>query len=397
MPNTEIKLIEIEEISESNAPVVYVAGGLKHFFEKVRDEVKGEVPDLTTAKGRARIASLAAKVSKSKVAVEKPGREYLKRLKEMPKVVESELREFIIAMDSLRDEIRKPLTDWEEADVARRDALEDRVQAIKDCAFFDETPSSQQVAEAIAEIEVITLDDSWQEFLADAGQAKDQSLTKLRALLIERTNHEAAQAELEKLRKEREEREQKDRDEQIAREAADTARREAEEKANREREEQETRVRNERLAAEKRESDLRLQAEQAERQAEQDRLARIESERRAAQEKADNERRQKEMAEQAEADRIEAEQRAEQQKIDAEKRQQEAVEQARKDEQARQQAAEAEERRQAEAREADKQHRAKINSAALKAFIEGGMTEETAKLAVTLIVMRKIPAIKIEY
>ena len=41
------------------------------------------------------MASLAAKVSKSKTAVEKPGRDYLRRLKEMPKVVEAELREFV--------------------------------------------------------------------------------------------------------------------------------------------------------------------------------------------------------------------------------------------------------------------------------------------------------------
>lgn len=66
-------------------------------------EVTTEVPDLKTAKGRARIASLAATVSKSKAAVEKPGRDYLKRLKEMPKVVEAELREFVTKMDNLRD------------------------------------------------------------------------------------------------------------------------------------------------------------------------------------------------------------------------------------------------------------------------------------------------------
>ena len=98
-----------------------MAGGLKQFIDLVKGEIEGEVPDLTTRKGRERIASLAAKVSKSKTAVEKPGRDYLRRLKEMPKVVEAELREFVTKMDTLRDETRRPLTEWEAAEDARID------------------------------------------------------------------------------------------------------------------------------------------------------------------------------------------------------------------------------------------------------------------------------------
>ena len=101
------QLVSVDDISEDNAPLIYVSGGLKPFIDRVREEVSGEVPDLSTKKGRDRIASLAAKVSKSKVAVEKPGREYLKRLKEMPKVVEAELRGFVTDMDALRDVLAK--------------------------------------------------------------------------------------------------------------------------------------------------------------------------------------------------------------------------------------------------------------------------------------------------
>lgn len=102
------------EVTDDMAPVVYVAGGLDKYFDMVKDAVSGEVPDLTTKKGRDRIASLAAQVSRSKTAVEKPGRAYLKRLKEMPKTVEAELREWVNNCDNLRDEVRRPLTEWEE-------------------------------------------------------------------------------------------------------------------------------------------------------------------------------------------------------------------------------------------------------------------------------------------
>ena len=48
-------------------------------------------------------------------------------------------------------------------------------------------------------------------------------------------------------------------------------------------------------------------------------------------------------------------------------------------------------------READKAHKTAINRAALDAFVQGGMTEECAKLAVTLIAKKAIPAVSITY
>lgn len=48
-------------------------------------------------------------------------------------------------------------------------------------------------------------------------------------------------------------------------------------------------------------------------------------------------------------------------------------------------------------REDDKAHKGKVNRAALEAFIAGGMPEECAKLAVTLIAKRVIPAVIITY
>lgn len=48
-------------------------------------------------------------------------------------------------------------------------------------------------------------------------------------------------------------------------------------------------------------------------------------------------------------------------------------------------------------RERDKAHKAAINRAALEAFVQGGMTEECAKLAVALIAKKSIPAVSIAY
>lgn len=52
---TTKQICKVEDITEDNAASVYVTGGLTAFFDQVKAEVSTEVPDVTTAKGRARI------------------------------------------------------------------------------------------------------------------------------------------------------------------------------------------------------------------------------------------------------------------------------------------------------------------------------------------------------
>lgn len=121
--NTGLVVIDIKPESY---PTLYVTNGLDKYLNQIRQAVN-EVPDVTTAKGRARIASLAASVSRSKTAIEKPGREYLRHLKEQPKIIEAELRRFVIECDEIRDETRRQLTEWE----AEQERLRQEAEAKK--------------------------------------------------------------------------------------------------------------------------------------------------------------------------------------------------------------------------------------------------------------------------
>ena len=380
------QVITIDDISVDNAPAIYVAGGLGQFFDAVKAEVTGEVPDLTTRKGRERIASLAATVSKSKAAVEKPGRDYLRRLKEMPKVVEAELRDFVTKMDNLRDTTRQPLTEWEEAEQARKDKHVDGIQAIKDLAFFEQTPAAAHVADIIAQLELVAISDTWEEFLAEAAQVKDQTLAKLRTLHSERTQYEAEQAELVRLRAESEAQAQRDRDAEIARVAVEQARLQAEQQAQAERD-----------AAARREQELLDQAAATQRAAAQAALdaeaaaerQRLQLELQAEQSRA--------AAAQAETNRIAAEQRAEQDRLAAIRRQEEAVEQARQDEIARANAAADEILRQQKERQADVAHKSKILGEAKQALIGMNISEELAKAIVLKIARGEVPNVSIQF
>ncbi|MCE3114152.1 hypothetical protein [Yersinia enterocolitica] len=210
--NTGLVVIDIKPESY---PTLYVTNGLDKYLNQIRQAVN-EVPDVTTAKGRARIASLAASASRSKTAIEKPGREYLRHLKEQPKIIEAELRRFVIECDEIRDETRRPLTEWE----AEQERLRQEAEAKKKA---EELAAEIEVAHEMA----LLMNDA---FDRDAKAKAD---------------------EIERLRKAHEE--------FIAQQAAEKAKREVEEKAKRDIE-----------AAEQREREAKLAQERAEQKAEQD-------------------------------------------------------------------------------------------------------------------------------
>ena len=354
---------------QETALAVYSApNGLEPWLQQIRAEIDGFTPDISTRKGREAIASMAYKVARSKTALDEVGKKLVADLKEVPKKIDAERKRVRDTLEAWQEEVRRPLNEWQAAEDARVDRHNDGIESIKALARFEESPAASHIARVIADLEVLAIDDSWEEFLPEAAQAKDQTLIALRGLLVKRQKEEAEQAELIRLRAEAEAREQKEREERIAREAAERARLEAEQKAQAEREAVIRREQEAKAAAEHRELQLKLQAEQAER-------ARA----------------------QAEADRVAAEQRAEQERKDAARRAEAAAEQARLEERRRADAAAAEIVRQQEARERDEAHRRSINRAALDAFIAEGMPEECAKQAITLIAQRKIPNIAISY
>lgn len=341
---------------ESALEVYSKPNGLEPWLDKIRAEVTGHVPDLTTKKGRDAIASRAHKVGKAKVALDDIGKELVAELKEVPKKIDAERKRMRDLLDALKEEVRAPLTAWEQAEDDRvqrhKDAIEGIVSLATDCG---ETVES--ICAAITAAEAVAIGPEWEEFEPEAARTKDKVLSGLRDRLAAREKYDAEQAELARFRAAEAVREQKEREERIAKEAEDRAKREAEEKALADK-----------AAAERRELELKLKAEQAEKEAAQ-----------------------------AKADRIAAEQRAEQDRLAGIEREKKAAEDARQAEIKRQADAKAAEEAEARRREEDKAHKASINRTALEAFAAGGMPEACAKQAVTLIAKGLIPNIRITY
>lgn len=325
---------------------------------KIREEAKNLPTDMTVRKNREEVASFAYKVARSKTAVDKAGAALSAEYKEIPKKIDANRRVYKDAFESLQEEVRQPLTEWEQAEEARKNAHQSKIDSLTSNTTLCDESCSVTIENALSMLADLTIDESWEEYEQEAHRVKASAITNLTAQLEKRKKYESEQAELEQLRKAAAEQAQKDREAQIARDAADQARKEAEQAALVERE----KAQRERIAAE-------MAAEQAKRDLE------LAEQRRIAQEN------------QANLDAIAAE------KLAAE--QAEAARQAEIDRQAAEVKRIEDERLK---READTKHKGAVNRRALADLIEhADLTEEQAKLVIKCIAKRLIANVTISY
>ena len=349
----EIQVLEQNVIVQAFA----TQGGSLLLVDRIAEEVRKHVPDVTTKKGRDAIGSLAAKVSKSKTIAEKYAKDLVAEEKARIKLVDDDRIQFVKRMDALRDEILAPRDAWEEAEedrVAKHQAV---IESIKSYAAISSEATSGDIREVASIVENTNIDSSLEEFEQEAKIAKFETLEKLRTALVTREKYEAELAELERLRIAEQERLQRERDERIAIEATEKAQREAEEKARLEAE----RVQREKLEAEQREARLKAEKEAALLREEQLKQQAIEREK------------------QAEIDRQNA--------IEAERKRIEQEAQAK---------AEAERKAQ-EAREADKAHKKKVCDSILVELAKLNIDEQTGKDLIKAIYNNQIPNITIKF
>lgn len=368
------EVMDLVVIEKQNAMAVFTTKEqLDPLIEKIEKEARSLVADVSTKKGRDAIASMAHKVARSKTYIDNAGKDLVTELKALPKQIDESRRIVRERLDALKDEVRRPLTEWEQAEESRKNALQQRLndlRALGDVIGADGNYlPSVDIQARISEAKSVSLDDSWEEVAAEAGVAKDATIQKLEAAFIVAKQREDQAAELERLRVEAEEKARVEREEKLKREAAEAARLEAEQKARAERE-----------AAARRELELKMQAEQAER-------ARVEAEQRAEREK-------KEAAERAEREKqaaIDAEKRRAQEEADRIRREAEARESARIAEQQRILAEEA-------ARAADVNHRKIVGTEIVTALLaHTSVNREQAIEVLTALKDGLIPRANINY
>lgn len=228
---------ELMPLNNLQAVDIFKPNGLESILEKMKAEVRLLVPDLTTEKGRKEIASLAYKVSQSKTYLDGIGKDLVAEQKLELKKVDNERSNMRNELDKLRDEVRKPLNDWEDSEKKRiasiegliTETIEAGVQSMNDYL----TLGLEAMRDRYAEIEGIDPLKS-EEYADRMEEIKLVALGKISTAIEMREKHDTEQEELEQFRTEKAAREateaaakavrdQEARDDAIRQEAADKA------------------------------------------------------------------------------------------------------------------------------------------------------------------------------
>lgn len=346
------------------------------FYAKVKAETDAFVPDVSSDKGRKAIAAMAFKVTKTKTAIDAAGKQLTEEWRTQTAKVDASRKAIRDKLDGLRDEVRKPLTDWEVAEEARGREVDAKLKLIEHAATVWPDDDAATVAERLAQIEGMALDAKlFQEVLPLATSARDHAVITLRSMQARLAQEEADRAELARLRAEAAERERKEAEAEAERQRAEAAA----VAARLAKEAEERKAAEEAAAAEraKAEEDARVERE---RQAREDAAnAAAEAAQRETERKAQEALAAAEAAHKAEVSRLEREAQERIATAAAEERAREA--------EARRIEAEAEAQRRAdEARAADREHRGQIMGEVKADLMEAaGISEKVAKVIVLAI------------
>lgn len=274
------EVTDLVVIDKQNAMAVFTTKEqLDPIIETIEKEARSLVPDVSTRKGRDAIASMAHKVARSKTYIDNAGKDLVAELKALPKQIDESRRIVRERLDALKDEVRRPLTEWE--------AEQERIKA-------------EEAMNAL-HAEALEMNIKFDQELAAKFEA-DHEMALLMNKDFDRDREE---------QRRQAEQAQRERDERLKQEAAEQARRDADAKHKAEIE-----------AAARREAEEKARAELAERQ-------RVEAEQRAAREKQEAEARaEREKTAAVEAERLKAKQ-AEEARLAEERRK--ADEQARRE------------------------------------------------------------------
>jgi len=302
-------------------------------LEQIKAQCRAVPTDISTESGRKAVASLAFKIAKTKTFIESQRITLVASEKKRLAVIDAEGKRIRDELDALKDEVRQPLTEWENAETQRINKHELIIADLADAANMG-LATTADIETRITHLKSFSLA-GMQEFTKRAEETRAASLVSLRTRLEESHREDRERAEVARLRQEQEARAQKQRDETIAAKAR---------------------------------ADAEIQIREAET--------------RAAQAEEDKQR----TIAKALANEIAAKKRADEDKTKAIQKERERVERQRQAE------ADAEAKR-----ESSKRHRTKINNEAIAAFAEFGIDTAIAKKVVDLIAMGQIPNIKISY
>ncbi len=221
-------------ITESIAQDFFNSQDIETCLKAIEEDAINFVGDTSTAKGRKSIVAKAASVASAKVIIDTVGKKLNEDRKKLTDIVNADRKKARDFLDDLKLKVRKPVTEWEEAEEARTQAERDAIEYEID----------------------------W-----EAALSEDDLFNRQREVEHKEAElKEQEEARVEKERIEQEEKERVEYEKRIAQEAKERAEREAQEAIEAEKQRVVDEQNRAKEAAEKAERDKKEAIERAERE-----------------------------------------------------------------------------------------------------------------------------------
>lgn len=203
---------------------------LDEFYGKVEKLARGLVADVSTKEGVSQIKTAARQIASVRKKVDDIGKKVVAELKDLPKLIDNNRKDFRERMEALQEEIRRPVTEIEE----REKAIDDIKGTHFNCANMDAAALGEKIKE-LETAKASVKPEVWKESYDAAIKAYDGEISALGTMKAAAEKREEDARRLAELEAKQAEAERIIREQKIKEEAAQRAKEESEARAAAER------------------------------------------------------------------------------------------------------------------------------------------------------------------
>lgn len=176
------------------------------FLNAISNEVVKHKPDLSTPKGRDEIASLAYKVARTKTFLDEMGKKLNEGKRQEIGVIDAARRDIRDNLDSLRDDVRKPLNEWEAEEEAKTAAIEETLDVFRRAVVVGSLDTADDLDIRLDRVNGLTVnEDTMGDQYVLALELKREAMGTLAGHITRLKKEEKEREELEELRRKQDE------------------------------------------------------------------------------------------------------------------------------------------------------------------------------------------------
>ncbi len=172
--------MELTVIDAQNAVQIFTGGGMSAVLDGIEAKVRSIHLDPSTPAGREEIRSVAYRVAKTKVALDNEGKKLTEGWREATKKVNDERKRATERLEVLSEEVRKPLTDFENKERFRVEANEEALKDITGLhAMVAASPAAtlDELGIWLTDLRNSNADRAWEEFSQRAAGGLTSPIT----------------------------------------------------------------------------------------------------------------------------------------------------------------------------------------------------------------------------